>query len=169
MKCKIIYPMLFIVLTLCNTKLNAQTEIEVNANGRSYSQIFDSLSTGLIQSRIPYGTLYDRVYPWSGLSKWVSGDTTSVAHLFQSWYDAEKSVMNPLSRPNNYPAMRTAVQQQLYAVKLPIIAINYQFAYFDSTAVQDGRVSVTNGMLRDNNGGKPLPYKEGYGCRHCNR
>ncbi len=116
MKHKISYLLLLIAVTFSSYKLNAQTEIEINANGRSYSQIFDSLSTGLIPSRIPYGTLYDRVYPWSGLSQWLNGDTTTMSHLFQSWYDAEKSVMNPLVRPNNYAAMRSAVQQQLFAI-----------------------------------------------------
>lgn len=108
MKWKIFYPILLLVLTLCTCEINAQTEIEINANGRSYSQIFDGLSTGLIPSRIPYGTLYDRVYFWGGLSKWLNGDTTTMSHLFQSWYDAEKSVTNSLARPNNYAAMRSS-------------------------------------------------------------
>lgn len=62
----------------------AQTEMEIDANSKTYSQIFDSLSTGLIPSRIPYGILYDRVYGWSGLENWQSGDTTSVRRLFQT-------------------------------------------------------------------------------------
>ena len=101
---------LFFVFTVTFLTAQAQTEIEIDANGRSYSQIFDSLSTGLIPSRIPYGTLYDRVYGWSGLDTWEGGDTTSVSRLFQSWYDAEQSVVNPLARPNNYDSMRTVVQ-----------------------------------------------------------
>jgi len=105
--------------------VQAQTEIDIDANGRSYSQIFDSLSTGLIPARIPYGTLYDRVYGWSGLDTWGNGDTTSVSRLFQSWYDAEQSVVNPLARPNNYDSMRIVIQQQIFQVKLPVIAINY--------------------------------------------
>jgi pimeloyl-ACP methyl ester carboxylesterase len=160
MKQKLFYLLLLIALTLSTNKLHAQTEIDINANGRNYSQIFDSLSTGLIPSRIPYGTLYDRVYPWSGLSRWVNGDTTTMSHLFQSWYDAEKSVINSLARPNNYAAMRSVVQQQLFAIQLPIVAINYQFGYFDSTCVQDGRVSAINGMLRDNNGASPYLTKQ---------
>ena len=44
------------------SKAQAQTIPEIEANGRTYSQIFDSLSTGLIPSRIPYGVLMDRVY-----------------------------------------------------------------------------------------------------------
>lgn len=129
----------------------AQIEIEIEANGRSYSQIFDSLSTGLIPSRILYGTLYDRVYGWSGLDTWQSGDTTSVSRLFQSWYDAEQSLVNPLARPNNYDSMRTVAQQQMFQVKLPVVTINYQFGYINSTAESEGRMSVVDEILTDNN------------------
>lgn len=82
---------LLLIIGLASTAniAQAQTEIDINGNGRPYSTIFDSLSTGLIPSRIPYGTLYDRTYEWSGLSDWKNADTTSSSHLFQSWNDAE--------------------------------------------------------------------------------
>jgi hypothetical protein len=53
---------LLLIAIACNvfTKTNAQTEIQ--AGTKTYSQVFDSLSTGLIPSRIPYGTLIDRTY-----------------------------------------------------------------------------------------------------------
>ncbi len=79
----------------------AQTEIEINENSKTYSQSFDSLSTGLIPSRIPFGILYDRVYGWSGLENWQSGDITSVSRLFQTWYDLEQSYIDSIQRPNN--------------------------------------------------------------------
>lgn len=157
---KILHLLIFIsVFTGSVHTVHAQTEIDIDPNSRTYSQIFDSLSTGLIPARIPYGTLYDRVYGWSGLDTWQSGDTTSIAQLFQSWYDAEKSVMNPLLRPNNYDSMRKVVQQQVFQVKLPVIAINYQFGYFDSTAGSDGRLSEVNGILTDNQQASPYLSK----------
>lgn len=155
MKNKLLYLLILITLSVSN-RVYAQTEREIEANGRTYSQIFDSLSTGLIPARIPYGVLYDRVYPWSGLSEWTNGDTTSVAHLFQSWFDAEQSVVDASIRPNNYSTIRDAVQQQLFEVKLPIIALNFQFGYIDSTAGQDGRLSEPDGILTDN--GQASPY-----------
>jgi len=85
---------LILVFSITGFAVHAQTEVEIEANGRSYSQIFDSLSTGLIPSRIPYGTLYDRVFGWSGLDTWIDSDTVSVSRIFQSWYDAEHSVVN---------------------------------------------------------------------------
>ena len=93
---------LIFIFCFAGFPVQAQTEVEIEANGRSYSQIFDSLSTGLIPSRIPYGTLYDRVYGWSGLDTWGNGDTTSVSRLFQSWYDAEQSVVNLLDPAQLY-------------------------------------------------------------------
>ena len=41
----------------------AQVADTIAANGRTYTQIFDSLSTGLVPARIPYRVLYDRVLP----------------------------------------------------------------------------------------------------------
>lgn len=159
MKNKIL-SLLIVILLSVNPRLYAQTEIDIDANGRTYSQIFDSLSTGLIPSRIPYGILYDRVYPWSGLSQWTNGDTTSVAHLFQSWFDAEQSVIDPSVRPDNYTTMRDEVQHQIFEVKLPIVALNFQFGYIDSTAVQDGRLSESNGILTDNQQASPYLTKQ---------
>ena len=73
------------------TTAKAQTEININAGSKTYSETFDSLSTGLTPSRIPFGILYDRVYGWSGLDNWGSGDTTSISRLLQGWYDIEES------------------------------------------------------------------------------
>ncbi len=160
MKKKIYSIAVLIVFTFSCATLSAQTEFDINGNGRPYVTIFDSLSTGLIASRIPYGTLYDRVYGWSGLSSWNNGDTTSSARLFQAWSDAEQSVMSAATRPNNYPAMRTTVKQDVFANTLPIIAVNFQFGYFDSTCAQDGRITVTNGLMKDNNRASPYLTKQ---------
>lgn len=153
MKLKLFYLSMF---TVCMFSFKSHAQTDIDANGRSYSQIFDSLSTGLILNRIPYGTLYDRVYPWSGLTEWSMGDTTSVPHLFQSWFDAEQSVIDSLLRLHVYDTMRSAIQQQLFQMKLPIVVINFQFAYIDSMAESDGRTSVINGILTDN--GLASPY-----------
>ena len=57
-KIKIITLAIFVISMV--TKVNAQTEINITAGGKTYSETFDSLSTGLIQNRIPFGILYDR-------------------------------------------------------------------------------------------------------------
>jgi hypothetical protein len=158
MKFKIIALLLIAVAFGAFTKVNAQ--IEIQAANKTYSEVFDSLNTGLIQSRIPNGTLYNRVYPWTSLDTWKNNDTTSISKLYQSWYDAEQSVVNINNRPNRYEPMRNKVQQLLYQVNLPIININYRFSYFDSMAIIDGRLSINNGMLVDNNLASPYITKQ---------
>ena len=37
----------------------------IETNGRTATQVFDSISAGLIPSRIPYGVLYNRVAGFS--------------------------------------------------------------------------------------------------------
>jgi hypothetical protein len=142
------------------TTAKAQTEIDINVNSKNYSQIFDSLSTGLILNRIPYGVLYERVFGWSGLDNWQSGDTTSVSRLFQGWYDIEQSYINASLRPTRYGNMRTKVQQKIYAVNLPIITLYNNFSSIDTLASTDGRMTVNNGVLIDNNGASPYMTKQ---------
>jgi hypothetical protein len=81
---------ILLMAILCTT-INADAQTEIQASTKTYSQIFDSLSTGLMQSRIPFGTLIDRTYIWSGLDVWNNNDTTSIRQLYQSWYDAEQA------------------------------------------------------------------------------
>ena len=107
---------LLILLTTWFNNANAQIEIE--AGTKTDSEVFDSLSTGLIPGRIPYAVLYDRVYGWSGLDNWQNGDTTSVKRLMQSWYDIEQSYFDSLQRPNRYVNMRTKMQEKIHAVNL---------------------------------------------------
>jgi hypothetical protein len=52
---------ILLMAILC-IKISAKAQTEIQASTKTYSQIFDSLSTGLIPSRIPYGTLMDRNY-----------------------------------------------------------------------------------------------------------
>ncbi len=126
---------------LAQQESKAQTEIEIDPNGRSYSQIFDSLTTGLIPSRIPYGTLYDRVYGWSGLEEWSNSDTLSLTRFFQAWFDAEESVINAGQRPHRYDAMHINNKDAVNSGKLPLLLFQNRFAYFDTLAMQDGRLS----------------------------
>ncbi len=160
MKNKIYTLLLLIVINTAFTKIYAQTEIDISPNGKTYSQLFDSLSTGLIPARIPYGVLYDRVYNWNELDTWNTGDTTSLARLYQAWYDAEQSVIDSTQRPHRYDAMRKLTQQQINQNKLPLLMVDYRFAYFDSTASDDGRLTINNGRLIENNNASPYLTKQ---------
>ena len=67
--------MMLVILSL--TILNvAKAQTEIQESGKKYSEIFDSLATGLIPSRIPYGKLNDRTAGWSGLAEWQNNNDT---------------------------------------------------------------------------------------------
>lgn len=144
----------------CFSTIQAQPIPEIEVGNRTYSQVFDSLSTGLIPARIPYGILMDRVYGWAGLDEWNNGDTVTAGRLFQTWYDGEEAYINAANRPANYLAMRDTIDRMLYQVKLPVMAFAYQFGFIDSLALNDGRLSTVNGILTDNNNTSPYFSKQ---------
>jgi hypothetical protein len=50
------------MLCLLPFTLFAQEELVIDAGHQTFQQAFDSLTTGLISSRIPYGVLLDRTF-----------------------------------------------------------------------------------------------------------
>jgi len=146
---------LFFVSTSAYAQSDDST-IFIPHNDRTYTQIFDSLTAGLIPARVPYGVLYDRVYPWSEAAAWQSGDTTSMYRLFQTWHDMEYSRVDTTA-PVTYDAMRQIVNNMMLSGHLPVLFISYDFARIDLSAVQDGRLSFADSILTDNNFGLP-PY-----------
>lgn len=100
---------ILLLILSCFSTIQAQTIPEIEVGDRTYGQVFDSLSTGLIPARIPYGILMDRVYGWAGLDEWNNGDTITASRLFQTWYDGEEAYINAVNRPANYLAMRDRI------------------------------------------------------------
>ena len=88
MKIRLIKMLLIIISIVIDKNVKAQTEIQ--GNSKKYSEIFDSLATGLIPNRIPFGNLNDRTAGWGGLAEWQNNDTVSTTQIIQSWYDAEQ-------------------------------------------------------------------------------
>ncbi|MEX0966261.1 MAG: T9SS type A sorting domain-containing protein [Bacteroidia bacterium] len=127
----------------------AQDTVSIASNGRAYPEIFDSLSTGLIEERIPYGVLYDRVFPWSNLTEWSDGDTISSMRARQAWWDLENSHVGTFSE--TYPAMRDSMYNNALRNRILIPMVRYNFATIDTNALNDGRLSLVNGILTDNN------------------
>ena len=57
--------------------------------GRTYEQVFDSVSRGLFKARIPYGVLSNRVL---GFGAFTEKDTLHSRHdILQVWFDMEHS------------------------------------------------------------------------------
>jgi hypothetical protein len=156
MNYKLLKPLLIFFFFAVSSAMYAQKEITIQKDSKNFSEQFDNASVGLIKSRIPFGALYDRVYQWSNLENWHNADTTSLKRLYQTWYDAEQSIVEASSRPQNYLAMRKAVQQKIFEVKLPVIAIQFHYGLIVEEAKQDGRLSIKDDQMIDNN--KESPY-----------
>ncbi len=141
-----------IVLLACSNIIKAQESTIPNIQTQ-----FDSLSTGLISNRIPYGVLYDRVYPWSDLTSWKNTDTINKIRLQQAWYDLENSVMQ--NRSSTYRDMKSLVLSQTLNNQLPIVSIDYNFSDIDSNSFIDGRMDLDTltGKIKDNNRTE-IPY-----------
>lgn len=144
---------IIIMALLClqfSSVIHAQDNEEAIAyNGRTYIEIFDSLSSGLIQSRIPYGILYNRVMDWSHLDTWTNMDTNDTYRLFQAWWDIEHADYNKTE--HSYDAMRTKANEKIRNGIFPILIVKSSFGVLDPTAFEDGRARKENGILYDNN------------------
>lgn len=74
---RFLFPLLCCVLLTRSVK--AQSGLDSNGyvlnDSESFQQLFGSLTTSLIPSRVPYGALYDRVLSHTWLPEWHNGDT----------------------------------------------------------------------------------------------
>jgi hypothetical protein len=86
---KILIVGLGIVMSILHTNI-ASAQSDSLQIPYTFTTHFDSISKGLIATRIPYQTLYDRVYPWSGLIDLANKDSISVDKFYQAWWDLEK-------------------------------------------------------------------------------
>ena len=153
MKTKILIGLCFIAI-MQSTKIVAQENED-----RNITEVFDSLTTGLIKDRIPFGVLYDRVFPWSNLNEWDNEDSIHNYKLFQAWFDLENSNVYDDLRTNTYSAMRKNTNQEINLGQIPLLVINYNYSYFDLEAFQDGRLSMVDGIITDNNLSTPYMTK----------
>lgn len=146
-----------VLLCLINSKMiNAQTDSNssITSLGKTYTQIFDSLTSGLIKERVPNGILYDRVVKdWSYLES--NNNYTDPYRMFQAWWDIEKSMYN--SKIATYESMRQEVLNKQLKNRIPIITINTTMGSIDSNALLDGRLFKENGILTD--AGLENPYR----------
>jgi hypothetical protein len=131
----------------------------IDMGNRTFQQVFDSINTGLIKSRVPYGVLYDRVYPWSDLLSCNDSDTVSSTRFFQAWWDMENSHYSEAPFTPGYNDMRTIVQNNLFDSIITLMNIRYNYSYIDPEAFDDGRMSYTAGQLFDNNLASPYLTK----------
>lgn len=117
---------------------------------QTYQELFDSVCSGLIKTRIPYGVLYERVIHLDDVRNWHNGDTTDKDKLFQDWWNMEHSNVYGTTE-GSYETMRAGVDTQTLTNQIPILYINYSLSTIDSAAFDDGRMGLVNGIMTDNN------------------
>lgn len=129
---------------------------------KPYTEDFDSIHAPLLEDSIPYGRLYDRVFPWAGLDMAASDDTVSFATFKQGWYELELSRKNLLSVPP-YASYRRLVDTFDIAGlnnRVFINAIAVKMAVIDTLAYTDGRlVSKPSGYDLDTTKSAPFISK----------
>ncbi|MEO6833017.1 MAG: hypothetical protein ABI378_10935 [Chitinophagaceae bacterium] len=74
-----------VLILFCARASQAQ---DTTGDGRTFQRIFDSVGSGLLPARVPYGILYDRVIKWYNPQQL---DTLTQSTLFQAWWDMENS------------------------------------------------------------------------------
>ena len=90
-------------------------------------------------------TLYNRVYGWSGLVDWKSGDTTSFSHIKQSWYDLERAMNMPTG---SYEGLADRIAIAKDQGILPLVTINCGMSYIEPNAFVDGRLRLANDLVQ---------------------
>lgn len=152
--CSVFVLLLFHCISLAQTP---NLQLSSNNGNQSYVQAFENASENLLESRIPYGVLYDKVFGWAGMSIWQSGDTTSKSHLIQTWWDLENSRMNP--KGYTFENMKSTTEGLKEQQKISLLSFNYNFGYIDTMAYYDGRMQVVNNELVDAGGASPYIVK----------
>jgi len=143
---------LFPMSSYCQVGIDS---IVVDANGRTYQQIFDSLTQNLNKNKIKTGLLYNRVHPYTNLHLWESGQTTSASDLIQSWWDIEHSYLNQETAPIAYKEMRDKLLLDRIQLRVPILAVAADFNYFHPDAIQSGAITLKKGLFEDGNPNLP--------------
>ena len=92
----------FLFFLLCALTFNGVAQHEMRIQLRDSETCNDVLRNVFAKvDGVPYGTLYNRVLGLSNLLEWQDGDTTSAAHVRQSWFDLEQSQNETFNFENN--------------------------------------------------------------------
>ena len=89
---KFFFAVLFIVLSL---SARSQEGDSTMPDTRTYTEQRDSAFGPLHKSRVPYGILYNRVFPFAQLDAVVSGDSVSLSHWIQGLSELQRARYGP--------------------------------------------------------------------------
>lgn len=112
---------------------------------KPYTEDFDSIHAPLLVDSIPYGRLYDRVFPWAGLNQTASGDTVSFTLFKQAWYGLELSrFLLTLPPYASYRSLSDSTYSASIKDKVHIGAIAVKMAVIDILPYTDCRMDSTS-------------------------
>ena len=116
---------------------------------RTYTQQRDSVFGPLNKSRVPYGILYNRVFPFAQLDVVVSGDTVSLSHWIQGLSELQRARYGPAVGDNflNENNIRDFLNNENRQHRVPLLILDARFATLDTTAVLDGRLDTCRRTL----------------------
>lgn len=139
-----------ILLLLLSTSAFAQSE-EIPGSGKTHTQDQDSIFAPLDKSRIPYGILYDRVFPFAGLTTFADGDTVTTARWIQAFSELQRAGLEfePDSTVLNHTNVRDFIFSENVGDRLPLLVLNARFASIDLEAYNDGRLVHKDGLVYD--------------------
>src|SRR5690606_6491345 len=129
------------LLILSNTFLFAQEEgepedlIEIEAEGRTFQQIADSLFQYLNPRPIPFGVLTNRVYAGDRLGSFSNGDTIRAENLKQTYWDLEQATLPYTGFVPRYAEVNDSLFNQINRGELPIMIIDYNISSIKEDAM----------------------------------
>jgi Secretion system C-terminal sorting domain len=123
-------------LLISVTPSNAQDSINITTTQNlNYTQQFDSSHDASLDiTQVPFGVLYNRVFGWSAISNQKDIATVTKNKLVQAWYDlytASYTFGNSLT----FADFTDHLVQYDLNKKVPIIAMQYNFAALDSSGI----------------------------------
>ena len=125
-----------------------------------WSHLVDSLTAALDKSPVTTGLLYDRALPLAALHSFGvrRPDTTGSAHLRQAYLELWMAAYERGTFRLTPDQLRERANRVVRHDSVPLAVLDYQFHWLDTLAVQDGLLSVQNGVLRDVAGRPRSPY-----------
>jgi hypothetical protein len=138
------------VLSFTNP-LTSTTDTMSFVGGQQYTVSQDSLFQHLDKTRIPFGILYNRVWPFELLNLPHTNDTVTVKDFTQALSEMQRSDYNfndsgTIIRADNLKNLiRTKNDQNI----IPILSLSQYFSTIDSNAGVNGGIISTNGLLYD--------------------
>jgi Secretion system C-terminal sorting domain/Putative serine esterase (DUF676) len=126
--------------------LSAQDSIIANNFGNketNYTQIFDRLNAkGLPQDRVPFGVLYNRVYPWAKLQYKTNHDYVNNDQIVRTWNELTLATYQLPNKKFEFHNFYNVVSNDWLSYTMPIVVFNYQFACLDSTAIENEGLTI---------------------------